>query len=186
MQSIPVAREIMCRVSHVLHRGQDILEAIKVLYRKRAAAAPVVDEENRLVGLLTEKDCLRVLSNDAYDHFGLGTGGTVSDYMSPLTQTLEPDMDLFSIASVFLKTNFQSLPVLEGERVLGYVSRQGMLSAIVEMERRLASERARDRALVKTVDHPESIGDFLTLTGSHDRKQLEAMFSKRRLSPGAK
>ena len=77
MDKVPTARDCMVATSQfTLTPDTDVYKAIKVLVAKHASGAPVVDENGMLLGILTEKDCLRVLSRSAYDERGGGTGNT--------------------------------------------------------------------------------------------------------------
>ena len=119
----------------------DVVEAIESLVRKRAAGAPVVDENDRLVGVITEKDSLRVLANAAY---GEMVGGQVGEHMSKVRATVTPDMDLFAVAHVFLETNFPVLPVTDHRgRLLGRISRQDMLRQVHVFMRRVHKQGRR-------------------------------------------
>ncbi|HVS16869.1 MAG TPA: CBS domain-containing protein [Thermoanaerobaculia bacterium] len=119
----------------------DIVEAIESLVHRRAAGAPVVDEHDCLVGVLTEKDSLRVLANAAYGELA---GGNVGEHMSRVGATVTEDMDLFAVAHVFLQTNFPVLPVTDHRgRLIGRISRQDMLRQIHHFMRRLHREGRR-------------------------------------------
>ena len=65
----------------------DIYLAMKQLLKRRLTGAPVVDENRVLIGMLTERDCLKVLVGGALD--GL-PGGNVSDYMTSPAESIGP------------------------------------------------------------------------------------------------
>ncbi|MEA3364057.1 MAG: CBS domain-containing protein, partial [Candidatus Hydrogenedentes bacterium] len=69
MVTVPVARDIMKTSTRIFHPDTGVLEAMEVLYHKKENAALVVGDDFRLVGILTEKDCLRVLLSEVYDRF---------------------------------------------------------------------------------------------------------------------
>ena len=73
------AAEIMARSQATLDPESDIYDALKRLLKSRQTGAPVVDGDGILLGMLTERDCLKVLVGGALD--GLPTG-KVSDYMT--------------------------------------------------------------------------------------------------------
>lgn len=178
-QNIPTASELMTPSRLVLKPETDILEAIDGLVEKKVAAAPVVDGEGCLLGMLTEKDCLRVLSTSAYeDVFQIGT---VADYMSAIRVTLEPQMDLFRAAEEFLSCNFPTLPVVDGGRLVGRISRQDMMrgvstfvSANLRQRRKLLEEQA------KGGDRPRSIEEMQQTAARTSRKGLAGIFSRNR------
>lgn len=135
MSRIPLVREFMATNLVTLRPEMTIFAAIDVLLKNRFSGAPVVDEQGRLVGILSEKDCLRVYASGAFFN---NAGGLVSDYMSREVMTVEPDDEIFRVADIFLKRSFRRLPVLQDGRLVGQVSRRDVLQA----SRRLMEESA--------------------------------------------
>ena len=122
------AADIMARSEATLDPETDIYDALARLLKSRLTGAPVVDDEGKLLGMLTERDCLKVLVGGALD--GLPTG-KVSDYMTAPVQSISPTATLFDIAHIFLTRSYRKLPVVdEAGRVIGQVSRRDMLVAI--------------------------------------------------------
>ena len=81
----------------------NIHEAIRILLEKRLSGAPVVDGDGALVGVLSKKDCLKiVLSSRYYDD----RGGSVREFMSTPVETLDAGQDLVSAAQHFLGSHF--------------------------------------------------------------------------------
>lgn len=107
----------------------NIHEAIRILLDKRLSGAPVVDATGALVGMLSKKDCLRVVfSSQYYDDWG----GPVRDYMSTSVETLDADLDLVSAVEHFLGSHFRRFPVLRDGKLVGLVSRYDILQALTE------------------------------------------------------
>ncbi len=173
---VPTARDCMSVWFVTLRPDMDVYEAIDILASKRASGAPVLDANGNLIGILTEKDCLRVMSHEAYGHLG---GGTVADYMSELKGVLTADMDLFSVAREFLNTNFAVLPVLEEGKPVGRISRQDMLRGIQCLQRESALEKERYEDELKTMQSPMSINDLQRLVASQRPENLAALLSNR-------
>jgi CBS domain-containing protein len=138
MVAIPTAADLLSSYSVTLEPGTAILDAIQVLVGKRVAGAPVVDQRRELVGMLTEKDCLRVLSNSTW---GEVTGGRVKDFQSEPSVVIDAGADLFEVASAFLRTNFPVLPVLSDGKLLGRVTRADVLARMGQLGQTLERER---------------------------------------------
>lgn len=107
----------------------NIHEAIRTLLDKRISGAPVVDADGGLVGVLSKKDCLRIVFSSRY-HDDLG--GPVSDFMSAPVETLDADLDIVSAAQAFISSNFRRFPVIRDGRLVGQVSRYDILKALTE------------------------------------------------------
>ena len=176
MSQMYTARDVMSTWVFTLAPETDVYKAIDTLVAKHAPGAPVVDESNRLVGVLTEKDCLRVLTGSAYSNL---SGGHVRDYMSPAGVTVTPNMDLFSVAQIFLSTNSPSLPVLEGGKLVGTISRQDMLLGIQSLQRAVQMDRVRENRQRKAMQDPRTISEMQRLVASQKREQLAAILSYR-------
>lgn len=109
----------------------DLHDAIEMLLRKKLPGAPVVDDDGRPLGILSEKDCLKITTAEAFD--GLPTG-KVSDYMSKPVETIGTQTTLLEMVNLFLVRPFHYLPVVDEEGALsGVVSRASVLEAIANM-----------------------------------------------------
>lgn len=121
---VPVVHEFMTEKVITLKSSMTISEAIDLLLKNRISGAPVVDEEGILVGVLSEKDCLRLFASGAYNQV---PGAHVDHYMSKDLLTVGPNDGLFTVAGIFLKNTFRRLPVVEGGKLIGLVSRRDIL-----------------------------------------------------------
>lgn len=107
----------------------NIHEAIRVLLDKRISGAPVVDADGALVGMLSKKDCLKIVFSSQYHD---DWGGPVRDFMSRGVETLDADLDLVSAAQLFLGSHFRRFPVLRDGKLVGQVSRYDILKVLTE------------------------------------------------------
>ena len=177
---LPTARDCMTTRARVLAftPDQDVFEAMAELLAHHFAAAPVVDEDNRVLGMLTEKDCLRILSNFAYDD---GTeGGQVSDFQSPMRLICQPDMDIFGVTNRFLECNFPLLPVVEDDKLIGVISRRDTLRGVRELRRRLdLARRKLEETAGHQADRPRGIESMQRSAASQSREQLARLMGRK-------
>ncbi|MBU2913886.1 CBS domain-containing protein [Reichenbachiella agariperforans] len=106
----------------------EIAEAIDIMLKKRISGGPVLNEKRELVGMLSEKDCLKVLVQSSYHNIPSGKG-KVKDFMSENVKTLEMDTDVVSCANEFLTTYFRRFPVTENGVLKGQISRRDIMRA---------------------------------------------------------
>ncbi|MDH3222750.1 MAG: CBS domain-containing protein [Gemmatimonadota bacterium] len=132
------AADIMSSRPVAVHSDASIAEAIGVLLRKDLSGLPVVDHERRLVGILSERDCLRVLAVGQYSDADHERLRSVDEFMSAPTYTAAPEAGLYSLADFFLTHHQRRLPILVQDRLVGIVSRRDVLRGIQEMIRRRA------------------------------------------------
>ncbi|MBZ0115159.1 MAG: CBS domain-containing protein [Thermoanaerobaculia bacterium] len=176
---IPRAKDIMKEPALAFSAATELLTAIDALATKQAAAAPVVDENSCLLGMLTEKDCLRILSSDAFDQ--PRAVGRVGDYMSRISVIIGPSMDLFRVAEMFLATNFPMLPVVHEGKLAGCITRQHMLAEIQELGRLLeAQQRKIERRAEQTHRRPRSIEQMQQTAAAMSPDQLASKLGRRR------
>ena len=77
---------------------QSIQEVIDIIIEKRISGAPVLDSQRKLVGIISEKDCLRVIVDEAYNNLPL-SDRKVSDYMTEKVRTLSPNSSVVDAAN---------------------------------------------------------------------------------------
>jgi CBS domain-containing protein len=100
-----------------------------------------VCEGDRLVGIFTERDVLRLA--------GEGSGFAdvrVGDVMTRNPVTLSPDDDVLDAARLMGERKVRHLPVLEGENLMGMVGVREVMRTLVERLWRTQDPEARERA----------------------------------------
>jgi CBS domain-containing protein len=107
---------------------QSIQEVIDIIIEKRISGAPVLDSQRKLVGIISEKDCLRVIVDEAYNNLPL-SDRKVSDYMTEKVRTLSPNSTVVDAANEFLNTHIRRFPIVENGLLIGQVSRRDILKA---------------------------------------------------------
>ncbi len=178
--NLPTARDCMTTRARILAFSpeQDVFEAMAELLDHHFAAAPVVDEDDRVLGMLTEKDCLRILSNLAYDDDF--EGGKVSDYQSPTRLICEPDMDIFGVTNRFLDCNFPLLPVVEDGTLVGVISRRDTLRGVQQLRRRLDQARRKlEESAGTQADRPRGIESMQRSAASQSPEQLARLMGRK-------
>jgi CBS domain-containing protein len=120
-------KDYMARTLITFTPDMDVLEAVHQLVKHRIAGAPVVDETGSLIGVLSELDCLRVTLNAGYHG---QWGGPVSEFMSSKVVTVDAEMSIIDLAQKFIDTRFRRFPVMEGNRLVGQISRRDVLRAL--------------------------------------------------------
>ena len=111
-----------------LNPQQDIYQAMELLNREENChGAPVLDNEGRLLGLLSEKDCLKHAFDSKYNSL---PPGKVKDYMSTNLIVLSENTDLFDVVDLFIKNNYQSYPVIKDGFYIGIIKRSKILNVL--------------------------------------------------------
>ena len=127
------ARDIMVTKLITLKPEVDVFQGIELLIKHRISGAPVIDDSRKLLGIFSEKSCMQVLIDAAYEQLPTNR---VDAFMDKEMITITEDTQLLSVAQIFLTTPRRRLPVLDGEQLVGQVSRRDVLRATLEVIRR--------------------------------------------------
>lgn len=113
--------------------NQSILEVMELLIRYRISGGPVCDEDGHLVGIISEADCMKEISDSRYFNMPI-LDKRVSHFMSGEVETIRHDMTIFDAASQFHKSNRRRLPVLDEGKLVGQISRKDILAAALKLK----------------------------------------------------
>jgi CBS-domain-containing membrane protein len=121
------ARDMMSVRIHTVAAEDRVYAAVQTLLKKRVSGAPVVDQNNRVIGILSEKDCIQAMLRAINDRL---PPSLVRDVMTTSVVTAKPDDDLLSIAHIFLTRPIRRIPVVDEQgKLLGQISRRDLLAA---------------------------------------------------------
>ncbi|MCB9832639.1 MAG: CBS domain-containing protein [Planctomycetes bacterium] len=125
----PVSRYMATKLV-TAHPEMSIHEAMSILITHDVSGLPVVGDSGELVGMLSERDCLRVTFPAGPHHH---PEGRVKDYMSHEVRTIDADADIVQAIQTFLACSFRRLPVLDDGRLVGQLSRRDAMRALPDL-----------------------------------------------------
>jgi CBS domain-containing protein len=103
------------------------LRQAALLMMSSEVGSVAVEVDGALEGIMTERDILRAVANDAdLDQ------DRVSTWMTEYPDSFTPDMNVEEAAEWMLATGFRHLPVVDGDEVLGVISIKDVLWAITD------------------------------------------------------
>ena len=130
------------------HKGHDvarvaptatIADVSKTLAARRIGALLVMDAADQLLGIISERDIVRCLS----EHGARVLDMTAGQLMTRELQTATPATTVPQAMAMMTEGRFRHLPVLEGERLMGIVSIGDIVKArIMEQEQEVDSLKA--------------------------------------------
>ncbi|EQC52219.1 CBS domain-containing protein [Bacteriovorax sp. DB6_IX] len=128
MQSNKTAEDIILKSALTLKEDMSIVEACDLLANHGLSGAPVTTSTGKLIGFLSEKDCLKYLLDMKYYN---NEGGIVGDFMSRTLMTIHKNETLLYITELFMKNHFQMYPVVDEDGIfLGVVTRKRLFNEL--------------------------------------------------------
>ena len=122
-----LVKDHMTKNVATLRPEMEISHAAQYLIAHNVSGAPVLDEHGRLVGILTERDCMQVAMQGGYHGM---PAGQVQEYMSKNPETVTPDHSILTLADKFINGRFHRYPVVDNGRLVGIISRRDVMRAM--------------------------------------------------------
>jgi len=127
-----LVKDFMTRKLIIFNPDQGITAVMETLLKQRITGGPVVDENQNLVGIISDTDLMNVIGDSRYHNMPLGNQ-KVSDYMSKEVNTIEAETDIFEAATRFLKTGHRRFPVTNKGQLIGQISRMDVIIAATKL-----------------------------------------------------
>lgn len=141
------ARDIMTTPVTTVRQATSIKEAAAVLAANGFTALPVVDDGDRLIGIVTEADLVRDrVPRDprALCHPGeelpTTTTTTVGEVMTTPVTAMGPGTDVAVLAKALLDAGHRSMPIVDGARVVGIVTRRDIVRVVARDDHTIAQD----------------------------------------------
>lgn len=115
-----------------------IAEASNLMKQEKVHRLPVLDKDKKLVGILTEKDILYATPSPAsslsiHEMAYLLSKLTVKKLMSKNVITITKNTTVEEAARMMVDQDLSSLPVLDGDKLIGIVSKSDMFKILLEL-----------------------------------------------------
>ena len=120
------AGDIMTKNVITIRPETTIAEGIKNLVENQISGAPVLDQNNKIVGMVTEKDLIV-----AYDFLQKITDPVLS-FMSKEIISVDEGTPVEEISKLLVQRNIKRVPVTKNDEVIGIVSRRDVLKYILK------------------------------------------------------
>ena len=140
-------RDVMTRDVLTVGPATAVTYAGEAMAAHGYAALPVLDDEDRLIGIVAEADVLRRrVPDDPRLHLRRDAPADavppdlVAGVMTPHVRTVEAGSDVADVARLFVAEGLRSVPVLEHDRLVGIVSRRDLLQALLRPDAALRDE----------------------------------------------
>lgn len=149
-----LARDFMSSPVRTIRPYTTIEQAQRVLFRYGHSGLTVVNQEEKLVGIISRRDL------DLALHHGFGHA-PVKGYMTRNVKTIDPDTPLPRIEAIMVADDVGRLPVMDREKLVGIVTRTDVLRELLQEK----SERFCDLPSSASNSLPQA--SWLTLLKTH-------------------
>lgn len=107
-------------------RQTPISQAIEMLLTNDITGLPVVEDDNKLVGIISEKDIMEIV----FSLINIQT--KVEDFMTKKVVSFDQDADFTKICECLINNNFRRVPILEDGKLVGIISRSDIIKYLFE------------------------------------------------------
>lgn len=172
-----LVQEAMTQEPVTVTAPTSIKDALRRLSEHAITAMPVVDDEGRLRGIVSEADLIQdVVGRDPrglerpISIEPLSPPVAVEDVYTRTVMTVAPEDDIATAVELMRATGAKSLPVVDrGGRLAGLVSRSDIVRALARADRAIANDVSRLLASVGHDDWLVDVGDgVVSITGPSD------------------
>ena len=113
--------------------SQNVMEVIQTLVKHKISGGPVVNDLNELVGIISEGDCIKQISDSRYHNLPMDDA-TVEKHMVRDVETIDGNMNIFDAANQFLSAKRRRFPIVEEGKLVGLISQKDILKAALNLK----------------------------------------------------
>jgi CBS domain-containing protein len=133
---IVAAKDVMKCGLLTVTQSTPVYEVMEILATKNVTGLPVVDEYMNLIGIVSEKDILKLLYNPT------AKPGLVKDYMTTDVAGFDRSTPLIEICRCLINNNFRRVPILDNGKLVGIISRTDIMAYIMLNRSRFFSQKS--------------------------------------------
>ncbi len=112
---------------------QPIESVMQSLIKHRISGGPVVNEKNELIGIISEGDCIKQISESRYYNMPM-QDQTIEKHMASNVETIDGNMNIFDAAKKFLEAKRRRFPIVENGKLVGQISQKDVLKAAMQLK----------------------------------------------------
>ena len=119
----------------ITFKAEDSLEhVIGQLIAHKISGGPVVNDKNELIGIISEGDCIKHISDSMYYNMPMDSTNTVEKNMVSEVETINKNMNIFDAATKFISSKIRRFPIVENGKLIGQISQKDILKAALKMK----------------------------------------------------
>ena len=127
-----LVEDYMCKKLVTFRPDQSILAVMEDFAKHHISGGPVLDNNGFLVGIISEADCMKQISESRYFNQPI-LDKEVKRFMSTNVETIPHDTSIFDAAGIFVLHNRRRLPVMKNGILVGQISRKDIVIAALKL-----------------------------------------------------
>jgi len=112
---------------------QTIESVMQAIIKHRISGGPVVNDRNELIGIISEGDCIKQISESRYYNMPM-QDQTIEKHMASNVETIDGNMNIFDAANKFLEAKRRRFPIVEHGKLVGQISQKDVLKAAMKLK----------------------------------------------------
>ena len=112
---------------------QPIENVMQSLIKNKISGGPVVNEKNELIGIISEGDCIKQISDSRYYNMPM-QDQTIGKHMAENVETIDGNMNIFDAAKKFLESKRRRFPIVKNGKLVGQISQKDVLKAAMKLK----------------------------------------------------
>ncbi|MFV8280971.1 CBS domain-containing protein [Christiangramia marina] len=112
---------------------ENIMDVVEKLIKHGISGGCVVNERNELLGIISEGDCMKQISDSRYYNMPM-TDLTVGKRMISNVETIDGNMNVLDAAKIFIEKRFRRFPIVENNQLIGQISQRDVLKAALRLK----------------------------------------------------
>ncbi|MGB7784591.1 MAG: CBS domain-containing protein [Salinimicrobium sp.] len=111
---------------------QTIFEVMELLMKHKISGGCVVNERNELLGVISEGDCMKHISDSRYYNMPM-EDYRVENRMTCNVTTIDANMNVLDAAKKFIEHKFRRFPIVRNGKLVGQISQRDVLQAALNL-----------------------------------------------------
>jgi len=119
----------------ITFKAEDSLDhVIHQLITYKISGGPVVNDLQELIGIISETDCIKHISESKYYNMPSDTDNIVGKHMATEVETIDKNMTIFDAATKFINSKRRRFPIVENGKLIGQISQKDVLKAALKIK----------------------------------------------------
>ena len=128
-----LVKDYMSKKLITFRPDQPVAEVMELLIKNRISGGPVVNDKNELLGIISEGDCIKQISESRYYNMPV-ENDTVDKHMVKNVETIDENLNIFDAAAQFLNSKRRRFPIVKNGKLIGLISQKDILIAAMEQK----------------------------------------------------